>query len=409
MSSEVPQRTLREACALPELANEPAVSHLYVHVPFCARKCPYCDFNSHAGRDDEMGAYLDALQAEAAAFGDRIRARTLFVGGGTPTHLSARGLERLLRILEPLRAPGPGELTVEANPGSLDLEKVRVLCEGGVDRVSLGVQSFDDRHLRTLGRAHDAADAVRSLEVLARGGMRRISLDLMLAIPGQTLGDQARDLARAIDCEPEHVSAYVLTFEPGTAFTSMLQDGRLAPPDADRELVHLHAACEAFAAAGLARYEISNFARAGAVCAHNLAYWRNDRWLGLGAGAHSHLGAGLRWKNADDPAAYAQAVQLDRQPLAWEERVDVEGQVLEGLLMGLRLVEGLDLDVITTRTGIDPRGVCRTSLDKLLAQGLLEGSGARLRATTRGLDLLDTVLRLLADDLQDAALNRPLA
>ena len=410
MTPASPLRSLAAARALSEVEAATPIRHLYVHVPFCVRKCPYCDFNSHAGRDDEMGAYLDALQAEAETFADHVQAHTVFVGGGTPTHLPARALARLLDILAPLCASGPGEVTVEANPGSLDLEKVRVLRDGGVDRVSLGVQSFDDRHLEALGRAHDAADAVRSVEVLARGGLQRLSLDLMLAIPGQTLGDQARDLARAIDCDPEHVSAYVLTFEPGTAFTRLLSEGRLPAPEAERELDHLHAACEAFEQAGLHRYEVSNFAQGGAQCLHNLAYWRNEVWLGIGAGAHSHLGGGRRWKNVDDPATYARAVDRGEQPLAWEEHVDATGQVLEGLLMGLRLVDGVDLDVITERTGIDPRTVCAVPLRQLVEEELLVLQDQRtLRATPRGFDVLDAILRTLASALQEAAANRPVA
>lgn len=403
-----PRRTLDAAAALDDIRAVTPVQHLYVHVPFCVRKCPYCDFNSHAGRDEEMDRYLDALEAEARAFAPHVRAKTVFVGGGTPTHLPAPRLARLLRILAPLRARGPGEFTVEANPGSLDLEKVRVLRDGGVDRVSLGVQTFDDRHLKTLGRAHDAADAVRSLEVLHRGGLARLSLDLMLAIPEQTLGDQARDLARAVDCAPEHVSAYVLTYEPGTAFTKMRDEGRLPMPESDRELDHLHAACEAFAAAGLQRYEVSNFANPNAECLHNLAYWRNTDWIGIGAGAHSHC-RGVRWKNVDDPAAYAGSVALGMQPIEWEERVDSSSQALEGLLMGLRLIEGVDLGYIADRSGVDPRVVCRSSIAQFEQEGLLVHRDNRLRATARGLDLLDGVLRVLAAQLQDVERNRPSA
>jgi oxygen-independent coproporphyrinogen-3 oxidase len=371
------------------------VAHVYVHVPFCASKCPYCDFNSHAGRDGEADAYLEALLAEAARRVTGARPRTLFVGGGTPTHLDASRLERyLVGLRDVLGGADVPEFTVEANPGTLNRAKVRALRAAGVNRVSLGVQSFHDRHLKTLGRIHGASDAVRSVEVLREGGIPRISVDLILAVPGQTLAEQERDVARAIDLDPEHVSAYVLTFEEGTAFERMLGEGRFPAPDDERELRHLHATVQRLEAAGYVRYEISNFAREGARCAHNLAYWRSADWIGLGAGAHSHRGR-TRWKNVDDPAAYARRIAETGEAVEWTETATPETALFEALMMGLRLVDGIDVDEVRRLTGIDPLERHAQAIAGHVEDGLLAQAGRRLRLTERGLDLASYVARSL--------------
>jgi oxygen-independent coproporphyrinogen-3 oxidase len=372
-----------------------AVDHVYVHVPFCASKCPYCDFNSHAGRDDEADPYLDALREEARRRVAGTRPRTLFVGGGTPTHLDAGRLERYLGGLrEVLGAGDVAEFTVECNPGSLNRAKVRALRSAGVNRVSLGVQSFHDRHLKTLGRIHGAADAVRSVELLREGGIPRISVDLILAVPGQTIAEQERDVARAVDLDPEHVSAYVLTFEEGTAFARMLADGRFEAPEEERELLHLHAVGARLAEAGYRRYEISNFARPGAECAHNVAYWQSADWIGLGAGAHSHRGR-VRWKNVDDPAEYTTRMRASGDAVEWREEGTPRVALFETLMMGLRLVEGIEIDRVRRLTGLDPVTVHGEILQRHVAEGLLTEEDGRLRLTARGLDLASYVVRSL--------------
>lgn len=377
---------------LPIEAPEVSIPHVYVHMPFCVRKCPYCDFNSHAGRDREIDGYLEALAMEIEMWRPLVAARTIFVGGGTPTHGSADQVGRLMDALARLRSGALTEFTIEANPGSLDRAKVRVLREGGVDRASVGVQTFHDRHLETLGRAHDASDAVRGLELLREGGMRRFSLDLILAVPGQELSHLARDLERAIDLDPEHVSAYVLTFEEGTAFTKLMNEGRLPAPEAERELVFLHKAVERLGEAGYERYEISNFARHEAECEHNLAYWQMRDWVGIGAGAHGHV-AGVRWKNVDDPAAYVAALREGRSPVAWQETSTPAERAFECLMMGLRLTKGVSRTDIEQRTGVDPVADHPEALQRHVDLGLLEVEGDQLRLCGEGFDLLSALLR----------------
>jgi oxygen-independent coproporphyrinogen-3 oxidase len=369
----------------------PHVDHVYAHFPFCVRKCPYCDFNSHAGREDEIEGYVEALLAEARSRLPGTGVRTLYVGGGTPTHADAETLGRYVRGLADAAGGVAGDLTVEANPGSLDAAKVDALREAGVRRVSLGAQSFEAKHLETLGRVHGPEATAQSVALLAGGGIEHVALDLILAIPGQTLAEQARDLEQAIALGPEHVSAYVLTIEDGTAFARRVRRGRLPAPDGDRELPHLHLAVERLEAAGLARYEISNFARPGCESRHNLAYWRDDDWVGLGAGAHSHVGR-KRWKNVDDPRGYAEAIRDRGEAVEWTEALPRETRLFDALMMGLRLVEGVDLGRLVRRLDLDARDVHADAIARHVEGGRLALEGDRLRATPAGLDVLSAIL-----------------
>jgi oxygen-independent coproporphyrinogen-3 oxidase len=243
---------------------------------------------------------------------------------------------------------------------------------------------------------HDAREAVRGIAEVRDGGIRRVSIDLILATPGQTLDEQRRDLDRAVALGPDHVSTYVLTFEEGTGYARMLREGRLPAPQEGRDLDHLRAACDALAAAGYRRYEVSNHARPGEECRHNLGYWRDADWLGLGAGAHSHV-EGRRWKNVDDPAAYAARARATGDAMEWEERPDPKTALFDSMMMGLRLVEeGVDLAALAARHGVDPRVVHADAIDLHVRGGFLERSGDRLRCSPTGLDLLN---RLLLDFL----------
>jgi oxygen-independent coproporphyrinogen III oxidase len=380
------------------------IDHLYVHVPFCARKCPYCDFNSHAGRDGEIDAYVDALLSEARARAKGLRPKTIFVGGGTPTHPNAEAIDRYLSgLVSLIDTSALEEFTVEANPGTLTPDKVAALVKNGVDRVSLGVQSFDDRRLKILGRIHDAADAERGVAAVRAGGVRRVSIDLILATPGQSIDEQRRDLDRAVALAPDHVSTYVLTFEEGTAYTKALREGRLPAPVDERDLAHLSLACDVLSGAGYRRYEVSNHAKPGEESLHNLGYWRDAEWLGIGAGAHSHV-AGRRWKNVDDPAEYAARAKTTGSAEAWSERPTPRQRVLEGLMMGLRLVEeGVDLAALARRHGIDPRVENAEALERHERAGFLMRRGDRLVCTPRGLEVLNSILVDFVPDEEPAA------
>ena len=381
-----------------------SVDHVYVHFPFCVLKCPYCDFNSHARREHEVEGYVEALLLEAAARAAGLHPRTIFVGGGTPTHAPPAVLERYVagvrRIVGDTRLT---EVTVEANPGSVTPEAARALVAAGVTRVSMGAQSFDARHLKTLGRVHGPDDTRRSVEILRSAGIGRLSVDLILALPGQTLAEQACDVEQALALGTEHLSAYVLTYEEGTPFTRWMREGRLPPPDDEREAEHQAVVAAQLAAAGFERYEVSNFARPGARCEHNLGYWTNANWAALGAGAHGHVD-GRRWKNLSDPARYAAAVRAQGHAEEWSETVDAPTRLFETLMMGLRLSDGVDLDRAQRLTGLDARVLHRDVLQQHVRDGLLELDGPRLRPTPRGLDLCSYIARaLLAEPVDSGA------
>src|SRR5437588_139860 len=247
----------------------------YVHVPFCAHHCGYCDFAVATGKDHQIDLYLEALAAELATLGSPQPVRTLFLGGGTPTYLSAAQLDRLLADVTRWLPPEPGhEFTAEANPGTLDADKVAVLAEHGVNRVSLGAQSFHPHLLRVLERDHEPADVPRAVECVRRG-IATVSLDLIFGVPGQTLAEWAADLDRALALGPDHVSTYGLTYEKGTRLWKQRQRGEVRPLDEDAELAMYTTGLDRLAAAGFEQYEISNHARPGFRCRHNEAYWAN--------------------------------------------------------------------------------------------------------------------------------------
>lgn len=380
--------------------------HVYAHFPFCVQKCPYCDFNSHARRDAEAEGYVDALLHEARVRGAGVAPRTLYVGGGTPTHAEPALLERYLTGLrQTLGDRRLEEFTVEANPGGVTPAKARALRAAGVTRVSLGAQSFDARHLRTLGRLHAPESTAASVEMLRDVGIEHLSLDLILALPGQTPAEQVEDVECVLRLGPEHVSAYVLTYEEGTAFTRWMREGRLPAPDDEREAEYQELVTERLRRAGLLRYEVSNYARPGAECLHNLGYWRNASWLGLGAGAHGHQD-GRRWKNLSDPARYATAVRERGLAEEWCEVADAPTRLFETLMMGLRLREGVDLVEAARSTGIDARACHAEVFARHVADGLLVWEGARIKPTARGLDFASHVARTLLPEpicLQEAS------
>src|SRR5579885_3150829 len=261
----------------------------YVHVPFCAHRCSYCDFAIAVGRDDLRDRYVEAVTAEVAALGRPQPVDTLFLGGGTPSHLSAGQLERLLGALLRWLPPAPGhEFSVEANPDSLDADKVKVLADHGVNRVSLGAQSFHPHLLRALGRDHAADEIPRAVE-RARARIANVSLDLIFGVPGQAPAEWQADLGRALALEPEHVATYGLTYEKGTPLWKERRRGAVRPLDEEAELGLYARAIDTLEAAGFEHYELSNFARPGRRCRHNAAYWANWAYFGFGMGAARYV------------------------------------------------------------------------------------------------------------------------
>lgn len=387
---------------------------LYLHIPFCATKCPYCDFYSGAFAADRIPSYLDAVaveiertaaEPEVGALLNRGPAESLFLGGGTPSHLPPDDLARLLgAIRRRLPLAGDAEVTAEANPESLDAEKAAALRDLGVNRVSVGVQSLDDAVLSRLGRPHDARQAAAAA-VLARAQFSRVNFDLILAVPGLTRAALARTLDRLLDLGPDHLSAYGLTFEPGTAFGALKARGDLHEMPDDEYVAQDELTEERCRQAGLERYEVSNYARAGEACRHNLAIWRGGYYLGLGPSAHAYLPAGehgMRRANVADLGAYVARIQRGESPVARVERLGAEAAIAECLLLGLRLAEGVDLDAFERRFSISFEAATGGAAEPLLTRGLLARRGRRLVATPSGRWVLDSILLRLTSQLAAA-------
>jgi oxygen-independent coproporphyrinogen III oxidase len=365
---------------------------VYVHVPFCAHKCGYCDFASLAGADHLADRYLAALEREMARLGEPQEVETIFIGGGTPTRLDAEPLERLLAMVRRWYrlAPG-GEWTVEANPGTLDPRKVDVLAAGGVNRVSLGAQSFHPELLRVLERNHAPEEVGRALDLI-RPRFARWSFDLIFGVPGSTLAQWEADLEAALALGPSHLSCYGLVYEKGTALWKQRAAARVHPVDEETERAMYALTIDRLERAGLVQYEISNFARPGHESRHNLVYWANDAYFGVGVGAARYV-RGLRATNTRDLPAYLRRLEAGREATGPTEALDPEGRAREtAVLMLRRTLLGIDRADFARRTGFDLDALAGPVLARHAAAGRLEDDGTRVRLTREGLFLADTVL-----------------
>ena len=375
---------------------------LYVHWPFCAAKCPYCDFNSHVRNAIDEKGWCEAILREMAHVAvlqgsDRPCLDTVFFGGGTPSLMSGKSAGRILEAASRLWSFAPDiEITLEANPASADVSRFADYRAAGVNRISLGVQALNDADLRFLGRLHDVAEA-RAALALAMKTFERVSLDLIYARPGQTVDAWKTELAEALAFGTEHLSLYQLTIEPQTPFALQHREGVFHIPEEDRAADLFEATQEITAAAGRPGYEVSNHARPGAEARHNLIYWRYGEYAGLGPGAHGRLRI----------AGRSVATVCERLPERWREKVIADGHgfvemnevspadgAREHLLMSLRLAEGLDLAAYLARWGTAPDAA---RIADLVAGALLSPESGRLRATRRGMLVLNSVIAALAE------------
>ena len=361
---------------------------IYVHVPFCARKCGYCDFYSVVADRRVHAAFTERLIEEVRACGAEVQrpVRTVFVGGGTPTILGADLWRGILAALgDAFDLSKLEEFTVEANPETVAAPLLETLAAGGVNRLSIGAQSFHGRHLLTLERRHEPGNVVRAVGLARRAGIENISLDLIFGIPGETLAEWDADLDSALSLDPSHLSGYGLTCEPETPISRRVASGALRPVGEGTEAAMYERAIERLTAAGFEHYEISNFARPGRRCLHNMLYWTGENVLALGPGAAGHVD-GMRWKNAPDLAAYLRS--SGGAPVSEVEKLDPYRSLGERLMLGLRLLEGAPLEWIDA--ALDPGR--RRVVDGLVAEGLLERTATHLRLTRRGLLLADSVV-----------------
>lgn len=363
----------------------------YLHVPFCVHRCGYCDFTLVSGRDNLADDYLRAMEVELRQLERPREVDTLFFGGGTPTQLAEDKLARLLELTREWFRLAPGyEFSVEANPVGLTDEKLRQMAEAGVDRVSLGVQSFDEGLLKLLERDHREADI---LDAVARLQQRfdNVSLDLIFALPGQTLAHWRETLQRAIELRPQHISTYGLTFEKGTAFWSRREKGAIEQLPNELEHDMYAAAMDDLAAAGFEQYEISNFARAGFRCRHNQTYWRALPYFGFGPGAARYIN-GRRESNHRSTTTWIKRVLAGQSGIAMSEELTPEHRAREAIVLGLRQIDGIRRDEFRTLTGFDLDSLVGETIRREAAAGRIEDLGDGIRITPAGRFFADSVM-----------------
>ncbi|MCS6948892.1 MAG: radical SAM family heme chaperone HemW [Armatimonadota bacterium] len=365
---------------------------IYVHIPFCARRCAYCDFNTYAWRGGIVRDTLDAIRAHIESTeADGVVVPTIFFGGGTPTFPDP---ELIIQLLDTIRTQftvlPDAEISIEANPGTVDRSRFAALRQAGFNRLSIGVQAFDDRLLRVLGRLHTAQEAICSYEAARAAGFENVNLDLMFALPGQTLSQWRHTLRTAISLQPEHLSCYALTVEPNTPFYSLYQRGQLPLPDEETDLRMYQYTIRALTRAGYEHYEISNFARPGYRCRHNLVYWRNEEYLGFGPGAVSYRD-GVRWKWLSHPRRYVQAVRGGGSLVEEEERLSLDESLGETVMLMLRTRDGVDVKAVESRYGVQLATHYAPVLRRLRQLRLLEVTSDRWRITPKGLPIANTV------------------
>lgn len=360
---------------------------LYVHVPFCLTRCGYCDFNAYAGLGHLAPRYVRGLEAEAALWAGEWRDErfaSVFLGGGTPTTLEAMDLAGLLaRLRDRFDVAPDAEVTIEANPDTVDEAKLSALLNAGYTRLSMGAQSFDPRVLQSLERVHSPGSVRRAYANARAAGCANVNLDLIYGADGETLDSWRRTLEETIGLGPEHVSAYALTIEPATPLGRKVQAGLVPPPDPDLQADMFGLACELLGGAGYEHYEVSNWSKPGFACRHNLGYWERRPYLGLGAGAHSYRD-GRRWWNVRPPGEYLDAVEAGVRPIGGEEQLTPQDERLEEVFLKLRILDGVPA------ADVDPKAA-----STFLELGLLTRRDGHLVPTERGMLLLNELVLAL--------------
>ncbi len=363
--------------------------YLYIHIPFCLKKCIYCDFYSVSDSKFIIGAYMTALCKELEMRKEYIgKLCGIYIGGGTPSILKEKDIATIMdKIRSTCHISAAAEITSEANPGTLTESGIKGMLNAGINRISIGVQSLSDKELSLLGRMHDAAEAIAAVTTARKSGFGNISLDLIYGIPGQDLVSWKRTLEKIVSLHSEHISAYELTPEKNTVLYEQLEKGRLHLPDEDEVAEMYYTAIDILTEAGYKHYEISNFALPNLQCRHNLNYWDRGEYLGIGAGAHSFLN-GRRISNICDVRQYIHDVELGTSPIAEETLLTRREEIEETLFLGLRKTDGFDIELIPA----DITEHLKEALDDLAHQGLLDLSGGHIKLTRKGLIICNSVI-----------------
>jgi oxygen-independent coproporphyrinogen-3 oxidase len=366
---------------------EAQLHHLYVHIPFCPKVCPYCSFYKEASDRNKTQDFLDSILLDLERRLREMpgcRLETIFFGGGTPSALSVKQLDFLLSGLHRrLDLSRLREWTLEMNPATVSLEKALMLRDFGVNRISIGVQSWDPEMLNRLGRAHSAQQAERSFHIVREAGFTNLNLDLIFGVPGQSIETWQRTVEKTVSLAPEHISAYCLTFEEDTEFFRRFQGGEMTQ-DAEQDASFYELTMASLATAGYSQYEISNYAKPGYECLHNLAYWLGRNYLGLGPSAFSTIGE-RRWQNTPDTSRYIEQLRSSIEPINFKEHVSDGVRKAEGIAFGLRTALGVSASEMTS---------WRSEVDALRQEGYIQEENARIRLTAKGRMVADSIAEL---------------
>lgn len=367
---------------------------IYIHIPFCRSKCFYCDFNSFACRDELVPAYFNALKKEIGIYAKKLEnytVKTIFIGGGTPSAVKAQYIIEILKLVnKELNIDEVEEISIETNPGTLTFEKLQAYRDMGVNRLSIGLQAWQDSILKRLGRIHTAKEFEDNFRLARKAGFTNINVDLIFGIPQQTFENWYETMKSVTALEPEHMSCYSLKIEEGTVFGNRLEKGELVPIDdnIDREMYNFckcHLAEKAYE-----HYEISNFAKAGYKCRHNLIYWNAEEYIGIGAGAHSFF-KGIRYNNVYDIESYIESILAGEIPTENSEVINKKESMTEFMILGLRLIDGIRIDHFKFRFGEDIYSVYGDEISKLLDRGLIIIKNGSVRLSSVGLDYANQV------------------
>lgn len=374
---------------------------LYLHLPFCISKCPYCDFNSYQLKEDnQISSYISALYQEITTYSKKLKKsniKTIYLGGGTPTILSGVQIYDILEFCKSkFTIDKDAEITIEANPGTLDGEKIKLLIESGINRLSLGAQSFNNLFLKKLGRIHNTQDIIDSYYLARKEGFNNINIDIMFALPDQTTEDLQVTLKKAVSLKPDHLSLYNLTIKPGTEYYKKYKKGKLKLPTEDEEFDMYNWAIKFLEESGFEHYEIANFARPYKRSMHNLIYWQNKPYLGIGAGAYSFI-KGYRYMNYESPARYVKEMMSGKLPVDNGEKLSLRKRMIETIILGLRTKDGVGYKKFKTRFGVNLNDIFFKQVNKLVNLALLEKGDCKIKLTKKGIFLANTVFREFVD------------
>jgi oxygen-independent coproporphyrinogen-3 oxidase len=374
---------------------------LYLHFPYCLSKCPYCDFNSYPLESaDQLSNYISALYKELDIYAQKYKKskiKTIYLGGGTPTILPGSIIYDILNFCRnKFQVDKNAEITIEANPVTLDNEKIQKIIESGVNRLSLGVQSFNDVLLKKIGRIHTTQDIINSYYIARERGINNINLDLMFALPEQTIKDFQDTLKKSISLKPDHLSIYNLTIKSGTKYYQYYKKNLLILPTEDEEFDMFKWAINILTKNNFEHYEISNFARPFKRSIHNQIYWNNYPYLGIGAGAYSFI-KGYRYMNIENPIKYIELIKYGKSPIKSGEKLSLRKRMIETIILGLRIKDGINYQKFKIRFKVDLKDIFYQQINKLINLGLLQEDDYKIKLTKKGIFLANSVFREFVD------------